>query len=647
VERLFLGIGTRDGVLIRRRTSAWIVLLVAAVVGRLALADAYDPPADYYSTATGTDAALKTQLNKIIDNFDDPDLTTEWIQTSESYGDLRVDLQVSDADPNDSSKIRVVYNNGVTITKPTGGTIPGWDNGVTWNREHSWPQSRGLDSEASPDGSDMHHLFPSIPSDNTAHANLNFGGAFGAQNRGIVSDGGTKYYPGDADAGLIARAQFYMDVRYDGADSGTEDLLLEINNPADNGSSYGDLNRLMEWHFAAPPTTFERNRNQIIFNNYQSNRNPLIDHPEYAWSIFSDDILGAVTPNNSQVTINGGTNTGAGGSTRSVDLGRVFVGAAVPAGQAFTLNKAGTHGTYYEVTAAGAATSSLSGRFNAFRHNQTDTKSITVGLNTTTATSGVKTGTVTVDNLDITSGGCSGCGAGDNNDVFNVSLTVLGHSTPSFSLAANLSSLTIPFGNLAVGASATPINFTVYNLPAGAATANMDFDSVTPSGNSSAFTTNLAAFAGSLQIPSDSIGHTFSAVLNTTSVGTFSAVYSLLFSDENIAGALNNSLTLTLTGTVRLPGDYNNDGDVDAADYTIWRRTYGDSAAAYSGADGDGNGMIGDGDLTVWRAHFGDVAPGAGLGATAAVPEPAAIGLVIVCLTVGLVRWVRLGPAAA
>jgi endonuclease I len=631
----------------RRRPTAWALFIAVVLTGRAAFADAYDPPAGYYSTATGIGTTLKVQLNKIIDNFNDPELSTEWVQTPISYDDLRTALQISDADPNDSTKIRVVYNNGVTITKPPGGSIPGWDNGVTWNREHSWPQDRGLDNTSTPDGSDMHHLFPSKPNDNTTRDNNNFGGAFGAQSRGLVNDGGTKYYPGDADAGLIARAQLYMDVRYDGADSGTNDLLLEINNPAPSGNSLGDLNRLMEWHFAAPPTTFERNRNQIIFDDYQNNRNPFVDRPEYAWSVFSDDILGAVTPNNSQITINGGANTGSGGSTRTVDLGRVFVGAAVPAAQAFTLNKAGTHGTYYEVTAAGAATSSLSGRFNAFRHNQTDTKSITVGLNTTTSMSGVKTGSVTIDNLDITSGGCSGCGFGDNNDIFNVNLTVLGHSTPSFSLAANLSSITIPFGNISVSSSATPVNFTVYNLPAGAATANMDFDSVTPSGNSAAFTTNLATFAGALQIPSDSIGHTFSAVLNTTSVGTFSAVYSLLFSDENIAGALNKSLTLTLTGTVRLPGDYNNDGAVDAADYTIWRRTYGDSAAAYSGADGDGNGMIGDGDLTVWRAHFGDVAPGAGLGATAAVPEPAAIWLVIVCLTVGLVRWVRLGPAAA
>ena len=69
----------------------------------------------------------------------------------------------------------------------------------------------------------MFHVFSSKNSDNNTRASLNYGGAFGAQNRGTVSDGGTKYYPGDADAGMMARAEFYMATRYDGADGGTAD----------------------------------------------------------------------------------------------------------------------------------------------------------------------------------------------------------------------------------------------------------------------------------------------------------------------------------------------------------------------------------------------------------------------------------------
>lgn len=56
-----------------------------------------------------------------------------------------------------------------------------------------------------------------------------------------------------------------------------------------------------------------------------------------------------------------------------------------------------------------------------------------------------------------------------------------------------------------------------------------------------------------------------------------------------------------------LPGDYNLDNIVDAADYVLWRRTQGSSVPAYSGADGNGDGVINPADYDVWRAHFGEV----------------------------------------
>jgi hypothetical protein len=55
-----------------------------------------------------------------------------------------------------------------------------------------------------------------------------------------------------------------------------------------------------------------------------------------------------------------------------------------------------------------------------------------------------------------------------------------------------------------------------------------------------------------------------------------------------------------------LPGDYNRNNIVDAADYVLWRRTRGDTVPKYSGADGNGNGEVGDEDYVVWRSHFGD-----------------------------------------
>jgi hypothetical protein len=57
-----------------------------------------------------------------------------------------------------------------------------------------------------------------------------------------------------------------------------------------------------------------------------------------------------------------------------------------------------------------------------------------------------------------------------------------------------------------------------------------------------------------------------------------------------------------------LPGDYNRNGVVDAADYVIWRKTLGTFAAnLFAGADGDGNGRIDTEDYSLWRARFGAI----------------------------------------
>lgn len=628
---------------IRQRRFTLVLFCAVALIGRLTLADAYDPPDGYYNGTSGlVDAALKGQLNAIIDGH-----------TTRTYDQLRADLQVTDVDPNDSSRIMTIYNNRVSVAKVTNGSIPGWDGSPSgpWNREHSWAQSRGLEDTSdpddntgtlAPDGSDMHHLFPAIPLANSTRNNFNYGGAFGAQGAGLLTtDGGTKYYPGNLDAGMVARADFYMATRYDGTETHTHDLELAAGNPAENGTTMGDLNRLIEWHYAAVPDTFERNRNQVIYDTYQHNRNPFIDRPEYVWSIFKNQT------NDSQVSIAGATVNSNGSSSRIVDLGRIFVNGVVPAPQALTLNKAGANGTYFEVTTGGSAASSLTGRFNAMRTNQTDTKAIDVGLNASTSTSaaGLKSGTVTVDNLDITTAGGTGRGANDANDTFSVSLKVLDHATPSFTwpTLSTVLSPSLNFGNFALGDPTLSLNFKVYNLLATPGfTADMDFDTFSGAGNTSAFSTNLAVSAGSLVLAGDTF-HTFTAMLTATTVGTFSATYTLNFSDENIAGALSKSIMLTLTGKTRLAGDYNGDLVVNAADYSVWRNRFGQSVAAYSSADGDGNGTINNLDFNVWRSHFGQTATGtgSGVGLTTAVPEPTSALLLLIAAAPWLCRRSR------
>ena len=74
-----------------------------------------------------------------------------------------------------------------------------------------------------------------------------------------------------------------------------------------------------------------------------------------------------------------------------------------------------------------------------------------------------------------------------------------------------------------------------------------------------------------------------------------------------------------------LPGDFNHDGRVDGADYTVWRDTLGKTVAAGTGADANLNGLIDSGDYGIWKTNF-SMASSVVVGAAAAdVPEPATI----------------------
>jgi endonuclease I len=85
--------------------------------------------------------------------------------------------------------------------------------------------------------------------------------------------------------GDIARGIFYMAVRYDG-DDGFADL--EPNDSVDNGSApyIGRLSVLLAWSAQDPPDAAEQARNDVIYDQFQHNRNPFIDHPEWAGAIW-------------------------------------------------------------------------------------------------------------------------------------------------------------------------------------------------------------------------------------------------------------------------------------------------------------------------------------------------------------------------
>jgi hypothetical protein len=94
-----------------------------------------------------------------------------------------------------------------------------------------------------------------------------------------------------------------------------------------------------------------------------------------------------------------------------------------------------------------------------------------------------------------------------------------------------------------------------------------------------------------------------------------------------------------LLNAVAPAGDYDGDGDVDGADYNVWRSAYGSQTVLHgSGADGNFDGFIDAADYTVWRNSMGVGGNGSG-GLSNTVPEPSALSLAMLTLAVVIGRW--------
>jgi hypothetical protein len=91
-----------------------------------------------------------------------------------------------------------------------------------------------------------------------------------------------------------------------------------------------------------------------------------------------------------------------------------------------------------------------------------------------------------------------------------------------------------------------------------------------------------------------------------------------------------------VTGPPTLVGDYNGDGVVDAADYTVWRDTLGETGPGLA-ADGNGDLLVDAADYALWRSNFGQsLASGSMSLDAAAVPEPSSLVAAIMTGGIGL-----------
>jgi endonuclease I len=224
---------------------------------------------DYYAAAAGrTGPALRSALHGIIR-----------AQTKLSYSQVWTALQQTDQDPANSANVVLLYSGRSQSKSSNGG------NANDWNREHVWPQSHGDFGTAAGPGTDLHHLRPEDVSVNSTRGNKDFdlGGSAVSECTGCRTDADS-FEPRDAVKGDVARMLMYMAIRYEGG----AELDLELNDSVNNGSAprTGRLSVLLQWHRADPPDSFERRRNEVIFASWQHNRNPFIDHPEWAASIW-------------------------------------------------------------------------------------------------------------------------------------------------------------------------------------------------------------------------------------------------------------------------------------------------------------------------------------------------------------------------
>ncbi len=232
-------------------------------------------PGSYYNSLDGlADMALRQALQDIIANPN--------VVRAQTYADVLDILQEADQNPLNSNQVWLVYTEQgrAKLDLQTGS-----NNNGKWNREHTFPRSRGgfndIEADDIADGidvfwtteadslrhgnSDAHALRAADGPENSTRGNQHYG-----QYTGPVANQGSFY-------GDVARAVLYMDIRYNGLDI--------VNGFPDMTGQLGDLSTLLDWHRNDPPDDYEMNRNNVVYE-WQFNRNPFIDQPdlvEYIW----------------------------------------------------------------------------------------------------------------------------------------------------------------------------------------------------------------------------------------------------------------------------------------------------------------------------------------------------------------------------
>lgn len=263
-------------------------------------------PNGYYNSATGSGYTLKTQLKTRI--------TTGHID--QGYGalwNLYTQSAFRDNYYENNGSLLDIYSENPTGTDAYEYTSTGQQcgsyggEGDCYNREHLVPQSYFDGFQVDPMKNDPFHVVPSDGKVNGDRNNFPFGvvasGSYVSSNgskrgtnavNGFSNYAGTVFEPIDAFKGDVARAYFYFATRY-------EDFMDDFYNAANANSCQaknmfdGSTDKvfsdnfillLIKWHLQDPVSPKEIAQNNAIYN-FQGNRNPFIDNPNYVCAIWS------------------------------------------------------------------------------------------------------------------------------------------------------------------------------------------------------------------------------------------------------------------------------------------------------------------------------------------------------------------------
>ncbi len=133
-------------------------------------------------------------------------------------------------------------------------------------------------------------------------------------------------------------------------------------------------------------------------------------------------------------------------------------------------------------------------------------------------------------------------------------------------------------------------------------------------------------------------GNIHQVLFDTSSPGMKSGTIVVSSDSQGVANGLVQIDVSYEVLAAGLAGDYNEDGVVDAADYSVWR----DQLGSPTSLPNDDTPGVGEDDYDRWRAHYGDTAgTGSLLSSATAVPEPSTAVLVCLALVTAAVRWPR------